>query len=135
MLGSSIVFLDATVIGIALRRVFFLGVAGFGLTSLLCALPSSILLLCIFRAAQGAFAGALIEAWLWRLIVLINVPLVLVTLLLIGRPPDLSTPKAHLTPLPAVLWSYGLNRWAPRVSCGPRSVCGQWGAGALNPRW
>jgi MFS family permease len=83
VLGSSIVFLDATVIGIALpaiesdlggglagqqwltdayllalgsllliggslgdifgqRRVFFIGVAGFGLTSMLCALPSSI---------------------------------------------------------------------------------------------
>lgn len=168
VLGSSITFLDATVIGIALpaigsdlggglagqqwltdayllalssllliggslgdifgqRRVFFIGVAGFGLTSLLCALPSSIALLCAFRAAQGAFAalllpstlavivrvfppeergraigswtalssiagvigpligGALIAAWSWRLIFLINVPLVLITLVLIAR--------------------------------------------------
>src|ERR1700742_4776146 len=168
VLGSSITFLDATVIGIALpaigsdlggglagqqwltdayllalgsllliggslgdifgqRRVFFIGVAGFGLTSLLCALPSSIALLCAFRAAQGAFAalllpstlavivrvfppeergraigswtslssiagvigpligGALIAAWSWRLIFLMNVPLVLITLVLIVR--------------------------------------------------
>src|ERR1700743_3634138 len=162
VLGSSIVFLDATVLRIALpaigsdrggalagqqgladacllalgsllliggslgdifgqRRVFFIGVAGFGLPSMLCALPSSIALLCVFRAAQGVFAalllpstlaviirvfppeergpaigwwtalssvagvigplvgGALIAAWSWRLIFLINVPLVLVT--------------------------------------------------------
>ncbi len=168
VLGSSIVFLDATVIGIALpaiesdlggglagqqwltdayllalgsllliggslgdifgqRRVFFIGVAGFGLTSMLCALPSSIVLLCAFRAAQGAFAalllpstlavivrvfpadergraigswtalssiagvigplvgGVLIAAWSWRLIFVINVPLVLITLVLIAR--------------------------------------------------
>ena len=168
VLGSSIVFLDATVIGIALpaiesdlggglagqqwltdayllalgsllliggslgdifgqRRVFFIGVAGFGLTSMLCALPSSIALLCAFRATQGVFAalllpstlavivhvfppeergraigswtalssvagvigplvgGALIVAWSWRLIFLINVPLVLITLVLIAR--------------------------------------------------
>jgi EmrB/QacA subfamily drug resistance transporter len=168
VLGSSIVFLDATVIGIALpaiesdlggglagqqwltdayllalgsllliggslgdifgqRRVFFIGVAGFGLTSMLCALPSSIALLCAFRAAQGVFAalllpstlavivrvfspdergraigswtalssvagvigplvgGALIAAWSWRLIFVINVPLVLITLVLIAR--------------------------------------------------
>lgn len=102
VLGSSIVFLDATVIGIALpaiesdlggglagqqwltdayllalgsllliggslgdifgqRRVFFIGVAGFGLTSMLCALPSSIALLCAFRAAQGVFAASTAE--------------------------------------------------------------------------
>jgi EmrB/QacA subfamily drug resistance transporter len=168
VLGSSIVFLDATVIGIALpaiesdlggglagqqwltdayllalgsllliggslgdifgqRRVFFIGVAGFGLTSMLCALPSSIALLCAFRAAQGVFAalllpstlavivrvfspeergraigswtalssvagvigplvgGVLIAAWSWRLIFVINVPLVLITLVLIAR--------------------------------------------------
>src|SRR6202171_5107418 len=41
------------------RRVFAIGVAGFGLASLLCAIAPSITLLIVFRAWQGA-AGALL---------------------------------------------------------------------------
>jgi EmrB/QacA subfamily drug resistance transporter len=100
ILGSGIVFLDATVVNIALpavrgdlgggmagqqwvveaylltlsallliggslgdifgqRRVFFIGVVGFGATSVLCALAPGIAFLCAFRAAQGVFAALL----------------------------------------------------------------------------
>jgi EmrB/QacA subfamily drug resistance transporter len=168
VLGTSVVFLDATVAGVALpairgdlggglagqqwvtnayllalvsllliggslgdlfgqKRVFLVGVAGFGLTSALCAVASSIPELCAFRATQGACAalvtptalalivhvfpederaraigtwtalssivgvigpfigGVLIAAGSWRLIFLLNAPLVLVTLMLIAR--------------------------------------------------
>jgi EmrB/QacA subfamily drug resistance transporter len=168
VLGTSVVFLDATVTSVALpairgdlggglsgqqwvtnaylltlssllliggslgdvlgqKRVFLVGVAGFGLTSALCAVASSILELCVFRAMQGACAalvtptalaviihvfpederakaigtwtalssivgvigpfigGVLIAAGSWRLIFLLNAPLVLVTLVLIAR--------------------------------------------------
>ena len=168
VLGTSVVFLDATVTGVALpairgdlggglagqqwvtnayllalvsllliggslgdlfgqKRVFLVGVAGFGLTSALCAVASSIPELCAFRATQGACAalvtptalalivhvfpederaraigtwtalssivgvigpfigGVLIAAGSWRLIFLLNAPLVLVTLMLIAR--------------------------------------------------
>src|SRR3984885_16308507 len=98
VLGTSVVFLDATVTSVALpairddlggglagqqwvtnayllalgsllliggslgdilgqKRVLLVGVAGFGLTSTLCALASSIPELCAFRAMQGAFAA------------------------------------------------------------------------------
>ena len=100
ILGSAIVFLDGTVVGVALpsiqrhlggglaaeqwvtnaylltlgsliliggslsdllgaRRIFALGAAGFGITSLLCALAPSITALIIARALQGV-AGALL---------------------------------------------------------------------------
>src|SRR5438045_9297921 len=100
ILGSGIVFLDATVVNIALpalrndlggglagqqwvveaylltlsallliggslgdifgqRRVFFIGVVGFGVASLLCAVAPSIAVLCVFRAVQGACAALL----------------------------------------------------------------------------
>jgi len=100
ILGSGIVFLDATVVNIALpalrndlggglagqqwvveaylltlsallliggslgdifgqRRVFFIGVVGFGVASLLCAVAPSIAVLCVFRAVQGVFAALL----------------------------------------------------------------------------
>src|SRR5205807_4692172 len=96
ILGSGIVFLDATVVNIALpamrsdlggglagqqwvveaylltlssllliggslgdifgqRRVFSLGLAGFGVTSVLCAIAPSIEILCVSRALQGVF--------------------------------------------------------------------------------
>jgi len=168
VLGTSVVFLDATVTSVALpairddlggglagqqwvtnayllalvsllliggslgdvfgqKRVFLVGVAGFGLTSALCAVASSIPELCVFRALQGACAalvtptslavivhvfpederaraigtwtalssivgvigpfigGVLIAAGSWRVIFLVNAPLVLVTVTLIAR--------------------------------------------------
>src|SRR6476660_5938227 len=39
------------------KRVFLIGVAGFGLTSTLCAVASSIPELCVFRSMQGACAA------------------------------------------------------------------------------
>jgi EmrB/QacA subfamily drug resistance transporter len=168
VLGTSVVFLDATVTGVALpairgdlggglagqqwvtnayllalgsllliggslgdvlgqKRVFLVGVGGFGLTSALCAVASSIPELCVFRSLQGVCAalvtptalaviihvfpederaraigtwtalssivgvigpfigGVLIAAGSWRLIFLLNAPLVLVTVMLIAR--------------------------------------------------
>jgi EmrB/QacA subfamily drug resistance transporter len=168
VLGTSVVFLDATVTSVALpairgnlggglagqqwvtnaylltlssllliggslgdvlgqKRVFLVGVAGFGLTSALCAVASSITELCVFRSMQGVCAalvtptalaviihvfpederaraigtwtalssvvgvigpfigGVLIAAGSWRLIFLLNAPLVLVTVTLITR--------------------------------------------------
>jgi EmrB/QacA subfamily drug resistance transporter len=168
VLGTSVVFLDATVTSVALpairgdlggglagqqwvtnayllalgsllliggslgdvfgqKRVFLVGVAGFGLTSCLCAVASSIPELCVFRSMQGMCAalvtpsalavivhvfpederaraigtwtalssivgligpfigGVLIAAGSWRLIFLLNAPLVLVTVTLIAR--------------------------------------------------
>ena len=168
VLGTSVVFLDATVTSVALpairddlggglagqqwvtnayllalvsllllggslgdvfgqKRVFLIGVAGFGLTSTLCAVASSIAELCVFRSMQGACAalvtptalaviihvfpederagaigtwtalssivgiigpfigGVLIAAGSWRLIFLLNAPLVLATVTLIAR--------------------------------------------------
>ena len=168
VLGTSVVFLDATVTSVALpairgdlggglagqqwvtnaylltlssllliggslgdvlgqKRVFLVGVAGFGLTSALCAVASSIPELCVFRSMQGVCAalvtptalaviihvfpederaraigtwtalssivgligpfvgGVLIAAGSWRLIFLLNAPLVLVTVTLIAR--------------------------------------------------
>ena len=175
VLGTSVVFLDATVTSVALpairgdlggglagqqwvtnayllalgsllliggslgdvlgqKRVFLVGVAGFGLTSTLCAVASSIPELCVFRSMQGVCAalvtpsalaviihvfpederaraigtwtalssivgvigpfvgGVLIAAGSWRLIFLLNAPLVLVTVTLIARgvPPSAS---------------------------------------------
>jgi MFS family permease len=98
VLGTSVVFLDATVTGVALpairgdlgggltgqqwvtnaylltvwslfliggslgdslgqKRVFLVGVAGFGLTSALCAVASSIVELCVFRSMQRVCAA------------------------------------------------------------------------------
>ncbi|MEJ7788846.1 MAG: MFS transporter [Thermoleophilaceae bacterium] len=109
------------------RRVFSLGVLGFGLTSLVCALAPTIEVLVIGRALQGAagalltpvalavivgafpvqergravgswtawgavgtilgplIGGQLVDAASWRYIFAINVPLVLITLVLITR--------------------------------------------------
>jgi len=168
VLGTSVVFLDATVTSVALpairgdlggglagqqwvtnayllalssllliggslgdvlgqKRVFLVGVGGFGLASALCAVASSIPELCAFRAMEGVCAalvtptalaliihvfpederaraigtwtalssivgvigpfigGVLIAAGSWRLIFLLNAPLVLVTVTLIAR--------------------------------------------------
>jgi EmrB/QacA subfamily drug resistance transporter len=168
VLGTSVVFLDATVTSVALpairgdlggglvgqqwvtnayllalgsllliggslgdvlgqKRVFLVGVGGFGLASALCAVASSIPELCVFRSMQGVCAalvtpsslavivhvfpederataigtwtalssivgvigpfvgGVLIAAGSWRLIFVLNAPLVLVTVTLIAR--------------------------------------------------
>jgi EmrB/QacA subfamily drug resistance transporter len=168
VLGTSVVFLDATVTSVALpairgdlggglagqqwvtnayllalgsllliggslgdvfgqKRVFLVGVAGFGLTSAFCAVASSIPELCVFRSMQGVCAalvtpsalavivhvfpederaraigtwtalssivgvigpfigGVLIAAGSWRLIFVLNAPLVVVTVTLIAR--------------------------------------------------
>jgi EmrB/QacA subfamily drug resistance transporter len=188
VLGTSVVFLDASVTGVALpairgdlggglagqqwvtnayllalssllliggslgdvlgqKRVFLVGVAGFGLTSALCAIASSIPELCAFRAMQGVCAalvtptalaviihvfpederaraigtwtalssvvgvigpfigGVLIAAGSWRLIFLLNAPLVLVTVTLIARgiPEDASASSARRLDLPGAL--------------------------------
>ena len=109
------------------RRIYIIGVAGFGVTSLFCALAPTIELLVIARALQGVFGalltpaalavitatfppdergkaigawtawggigtvlGPLIGGWLvdsasWRWIFAINIPVVLITLLLVTR--------------------------------------------------
>jgi EmrB/QacA subfamily drug resistance transporter len=188
VLGTSVVFLDASVTGVALpairgdlggglagqqwvtnayllalssllliggslgdvlgqKRVFLVGVAGFGLTSALCAIASSIPELCAFRAMQGVCAalvtptalaviihvfpederaraigtwtalssvvgvigpfigGVLIAAGSWRLIFLLNAPLVLVTVTLIARgiPEDANASSARRLDLPGAL--------------------------------
>jgi EmrB/QacA subfamily drug resistance transporter len=185
VLGTSVVFLDASVTSVALpairgdlggglagqqwvtnaylltlgsllliggslgdvfgqKRVFLVGVVGFGLTSALCAVASSIAELCVFRSMQGACAalvtptalaviihvfpeneraraigtwtalssvvgvvgpfigGVLIVAGSWRLIFLLNAPLVLVTVTLIARgvPGDASAGSAGRLDLP-----------------------------------
>src|ERR1700728_651470 len=188
VLGTSVVFLDATVTSVALpairgdlggglagqqwvtnaylltlssllliggslgdvlgqKRVFIVGVGGFGLTSALCAVASSIPELCVFRSMQGVCAalvtptalaliihvfpederaraigtwtaassivgvigpfigGVLIAAGSWRLIFLLNAPLVLVTVTLIARgiPEDASASSARRLDLPGAL--------------------------------
>jgi EmrB/QacA subfamily drug resistance transporter len=188
VLGTSVVFLDATVTSVALpairddlggglagqqwvtnayllalgsllliggslgdvlgqKRVFLVGVAGFGLTSALCAVASSIPELCVFRALEGVCAalvtptalavivhvfpederaraigtwtalssivgvigpfigGVLIAAGSWRLIFLLNAPLVLVTVTLIARgvPADASASSAGRLDFPGAL--------------------------------
>jgi EmrB/QacA subfamily drug resistance transporter len=188
VLGTSVVFLDATVTSVALpairddlggglagqqwvtnaylltlgsllliggslgdvlgqKRVFLVGVAGFGITSALCAIATSIPELCVFRSMQGACAalvtptalaviihvfpederaraigtwtalssivgvigpfigGVLIAAGSWRLIFLLNAPLVLVTVTMIARgvPADASVGTAGRLDFPGAL--------------------------------
>ena len=129
------------------KRVFLVGVAGFGITSALCALASSIPELCVFRAMQGVCAalvtptalglivhvfpederagaigtwtalssivglvgpfigGVLIAAGSWRLIFLLNAPLVALTVTLIARgvPADASAESAGRLDFPGAL--------------------------------
>src|SRR6478609_9042001 len=60
ILGSGIVFLDSTVVNIALPALRDdLGGGGFGIASVMCAVAPSIVLLCVFRAIQGVFAALL----------------------------------------------------------------------------
>ena len=190
VLGTSVVFLDATVTSVALpairddlggglagqqwvtnayllalvsllllggslgdvfgqKRVFLVGVAGFGVTSTLCAGASSILELCVFRSMQGACAalvtpsalaviihvfpederagaigtwtalssivgvigpfigGVLIAAGSWRLIFVLNAPLVFVTVILIasGVPSGESAGSAGRLDYPGALFA------------------------------
>jgi EmrB/QacA subfamily drug resistance transporter len=129
------------------KRVFLVGVAGFGITSALCALASSIPELCVLRAMQGVCAalvtptalglivhvfpederagaigtwtalssivgvigpfigGVLIAAGSWRLIFLLNAPLVALTVTLIARgvPADASAESAGRLDFPGAL--------------------------------
>jgi EmrB/QacA subfamily drug resistance transporter len=135
------------------RRVFALGVAGFGATSLLCAVAPTIEVLVLARALQGVagallmpaalavivatfspeergravgawtawggigtvlgplIGGQLVDAASWRWIFAINLPLVVVTILLIlrvvpaGRPRD---ERTRVDVLGAVLCALGL---------------------------
>src|SRR5229473_1648427 len=73
------------------RRVFSIGVAGFGLVSVLCAAAPNIGTLIAGRALEGAF-GALLTPSALAVIIAINVPFVVLTLVLItmavpGREP------------------------------------------------
>jgi EmrB/QacA subfamily drug resistance transporter len=118
------------------RRVFALGVAGFGVTSIFCALAPTVELLVLARALQGVFGalltpsalavivatfppdergravgawtawggigtvlgpligGQLVDAASWRWIFAINVPIVLITLLLVLRVVPEGRPRA-----------------------------------------
>jgi EmrB/QacA subfamily drug resistance transporter len=135
------------------RRVFMIGVGGFGVTSLFCALAPTIELLVIARALQGVFGalltpaalavivatfppeergravgawtawggmgtvlgpligGQLVDTASWRWIFAINIPIVLVTLLLVtrmmpeARPRD---PDARVDYVGAALCALGL---------------------------
>jgi EmrB/QacA subfamily drug resistance transporter len=135
------------------RRVFALGVAGFGVTSLFCAVAPTIELLIVGRALQGVagavltpaalavivatfppdergravgawtawggigtvlgplIGGQLVDAASWRWIFAINVPLVVVTVLLILRVVPAGRPRpadAHLDLVGAALCASGL---------------------------
>jgi EmrB/QacA subfamily drug resistance transporter len=123
------------------KRLFLVGVAGFGLASALCAIASSIPELCAFRSMQGACAalvtpaalaviihvfpederaraigtwtalssivgvigpfigGVLIAAGSWRLIFLLNAPLVVVTVILIARGVPVTVSAGTTVPL------------------------------------
>ena len=135
------------------RRVFMIGVAGFGVTSLFCALAPTIELLVVARALQGVFGalltpaalavivatfppdergravgawtawggmgtvlgpligGQLVDSASWRWIFAINIPIVLITLLLVmrampeARPRD---PDARVDYVGAALCALGL---------------------------
>ncbi len=223
VLGTSVVFLDATVTSVALpairgdlggglagqqwvtnaylltlasllliggslgdvlgqKRVFLVGVGGFGLTSALCAVASSIPELCVFRSMQGVCAalvtptalaviihvfaederaraigtwtalssivgvigpfigGVLIAAGSWRLIFVLNAPLVLVTVTLIARgmPGSASAHSAGRLDFPgALLAALALSGSVFAVTEGPARgwsalVAGSLAAGVLG---
>jgi EmrB/QacA subfamily drug resistance transporter len=135
------------------RRIFILGVAGFGATSLFCALAPTIELLVVARALQGVFGalltpaalaviastfppderGKAIGAWTawggigtvlgpliggqlvdtasWRWIFAINIPVVLITLVLVTRVFVAGRPRkadARVDYLGAFLCAFGL---------------------------
>jgi EmrB/QacA subfamily drug resistance transporter len=135
------------------RRVFELGVIGFGITSVFCALAPTIELLVVSRALQGVcgavltpaalaviaatfppnergraigawtawsgigtvlgplIGGQLVDSASWRWIFAINVPIVLVTLLLVRRvmpPAHERAPGARVDVVGAVLCALGL---------------------------
>jgi EmrB/QacA subfamily drug resistance transporter len=135
------------------RRVYVLGVSGFGITSLLCALAPTIELLVVARALQGVFGalltpaalavivstfppdergravgawtawggigtvlgpligGQLVDVASWRWIFAINVPIVLITLVLVSRvmaPARARDPEARVDYVGAALCAFGL---------------------------
>jgi EmrB/QacA subfamily drug resistance transporter len=116
------------------RRIFAVGVAGFGAASLVCAAAPSVGLLVAARALQGAFGallvpsslaiitnvftgpdraaaigswtagGFLVDAFSWRVIFALNVPLVLVCLTLIVRAvPECPGSRARRIDVPGVV--------------------------------
>jgi len=135
------------------RRIYLLGVAGFGVTSLFCALAPTIELLVVSRALQGVFGalltpaalavitstfppderGRAIGAWTawggigtvlgpliggqlvdtasWRWIFAINIPVVLITLVLVTRVMPAGRPRkadAQVDYVGAFLCAFGL---------------------------
>jgi len=135
------------------RRVFMLGVGGFGITSLFCAVAPTIELLVIARALQGVFGalltpaalavivatfppgergravgawtawggmgtvlgpligGQLVDSASWRWIFAINIPVVLITLMLVTRVmPEAESrdSDARVDVVGAVLCAFGL---------------------------
>jgi EmrB/QacA subfamily drug resistance transporter len=135
------------------RRLFMLGVAGFGVTSLFCALAPTIELLVLARALQGVFGalltpaalavivstfppdergravgswtawggigtvlgpligGQLVDTASWRWIFAINIPVVLITLMLVSRVMVAGRPRradARVDVVGAVLCALGL---------------------------
>jgi len=222
ILGSSIVFLDSTVVNVALpaiqddlggglatqqwvvdaylltlgslilvggsladifgeRRIFTLGVAGFGVASVLCALAPTSNALIVFRGLQGiagalltpsslaviaqlfegdergaaigtwtawsgisAVAGPIVGGWLvdvssWRVIFLINVPLVLVTiaLILMSVPPREAARHVKVDVLGGVLGALALGTTVfafieqPRLGWGSPAIWGSLVAGVI----
>jgi EmrB/QacA subfamily drug resistance transporter len=135
------------------RRMFMLGVGGFGVTSLLCALAPTIEVLVFARALQGVFGalltpaalavitatfppdergkaigtwtawggigtvlgpligGQLVDTASWRWIFALNIPVVLITLVLVTRVMTAERPRredARVDVVGAVLCAFGL---------------------------
>ncbi len=151
-LGSLVLFGGSLGDQLGRRRVFGIGVAGFGLASVCCAIAPSIAVLIAMRAVQGVFGallvpsslaiiteafpagrergavigtwtaatsgaiafgpplgGVLIDAFSWRAVFAINVPLVLATLQLIRRAvPAFARHPSPLDISGAVLCALGL---------------------------
>jgi EmrB/QacA subfamily drug resistance transporter len=164
------------------RRMFMLGVTGFGVTSLFCALAPTIELLVVARALQGVFGamltpaalativatfppdergravgawtawggigtvlgpligGQLVDTASWRWIFAINIPIVVITLILVSRVMAVGRPRpadARVDVVGAVLCAFGLAGITYGLIEQPRSGWGSVGvwlplvAGAL----
>jgi EmrB/QacA subfamily drug resistance transporter len=164
------------------RRIFMVGVGGFGVTSVFCAAAPTIELLVVSRALQGVFGavltpaalativatfppdergkavgawtawggigtvlgpligGQLVDAASWRWIFALNIPIVLVTLVLVSRvmgPARPRDPDARVDVVGAVLCALGLAGITyglieqPRLGWGSAGVALPLVAGAL----
>ena len=164
------------------RRMYMLGVAGFGVTSLFCALAPTIELLVVARALQGVFGamltpaalaviaatfppaergraigtwtawggigtllgpvigGQLVDSASWRWLFAINIPVVLITLVLVSRVMVAGRPKragARIDVVGAFLCAFGLAGMTyglieqPRKGWGSPGVWLPLGGGAL----